>query len=142
MPICRRSVLLVTLIAVATPAACATGGGTGPASVDPEVLATLRSADSVAVMVSLVDPDVEGRGDALRAAIAGMQDAVLGSLDPGDFRVRRRFTSVPALALILTTEAALMALADHRYVQRVGLDASGGGGPGPGQATSDRGGRP
>lgn len=105
-------------------AGCASAMRTEPVPIDPRVLEQVRSADSVDVVVVLVTPPSYYRRntDRLRSDIRGMQDDVVGRLEPGTFRVRRRFASVPAMTLTVSSEATVRTLALLRHVARVRLD--------------------
>ena len=112
--------------------ACASATRARPAPIDPHVLETVRSADSVGVVVVLATPPSYYRGDSgrLRNDIRGMQDAVLDALEPGAFRVRHRFQSIPAMTLVVFDESTIRALALRKQVERIDFDdGSGDGGP-------------
>jgi hypothetical protein len=78
-------------------------------------------------MIALADPaavdPAAGHQDA--AVIGRMQDSVLSVVDTTEFRLRVRYTAVPALAGTVMSAAALRALASHRYVKRIDLDLGG-----------------
>ena len=120
-----------TLAGALAVGACASATRAQPAPIDPRVLETVRAADSVGVVVVLVTPPSYYRGDSarLRADIRGLQDAVLGALEPGAYRVQQRFLSVPAMTLVVYDEATVRTLALRQQVERVGFDDGSGGGP-------------
>lgn len=114
----------LALMGAVLAAGCASSMRTEPVPIDPQVLEQVRSADSVDVVVVLVTPSSYYQRDTgrLRNDIRGMQDDVVGRLEPGTFRVRRRFTSVPAMTLTVFSEETLRTLALLRHVARVRLD--------------------
>jgi hypothetical protein len=95
----------------------------------PEVLAALRATGEAPVVVALVEPsgypDPGADRQRIRAEIARMQEEVLQSLDPAEYRDRHRFESVPAMAGTLLSERALRTLLSHPHVRRVDLDPGG-----------------
>lgn len=121
------------------PAIIALSFGAGPACqavtptddlpLDPEVRSILRAEGEVNVVIVLVDPP--GYGDPLadqeriRADIARMQGEVVEALGPANYRDRRRFVSVPAMAGALLTERGLDLLLAHSLVRRVDRDLEG-----------------
>lgn len=114
----------LALMGAVLAAGCASSMRTEPVPIDPRVLEQVRSADSVDVVVVLVTPSsyYQRDTDRLRNDIRGMQDDVVDRLEPGTFRVRRRFTSVPAMTLTVFSEETLRTLALLRHVARVRLD--------------------
>jgi hypothetical protein len=95
-----------------------------------DVLAAVREHGQAAVMIALVAPasaSDPARAQATRAEIARMQDSVIAALDPTDFRVGTRYTSVPALAGVLLSERGLQRVRAHPLVLRVSLDTGGSG---------------
>lgn len=93
-----------------------------------DVLSAIRENGRAPVMIALVTP--AGAADAAnpqatRAEIARMQDEVIAALDPADFRVGARYTSVPALAGLLLSERGLRRLLAHPFVVRISLDSGG-----------------
>lgn len=100
------------------------------AAIAPEIRRALRMHGEAQVVVALVTPpgydDPHADRNRLRAEIARMQREVLASLEPGDYRSRHLFESVPAMAGTLLSERGLTALLSHSHVRRVDLDAQGG----------------
>lgn len=100
------------------------------ATVSPAVLEAVRAQGRAEVLVALEPPagyEEGGTQDAaLRAAIASTQDDVLESVGV-EFRLRHRFTAVPALAGTVLTERGVALLSGHPRVVRVDLDEGGGG---------------
>jgi hypothetical protein len=95
-----------------------------------DVLAAVREQGQAAVMIALVAPasaSDPARAEATRAEIARMQDSVIAALDPADFRVGARYTSVPALAGVLFSERGFRRVRAHRFVLGVTLDTGGSG---------------
>ncbi len=93
-----------------------------------DVLAAVREHGKAAVIIALVTP--AGAGDpanaqATRAEIARMQEDVIAAVDPTDFRVGTRYTSVPALAGVLFSERGLRRVRAHPFVLGVTLDTGG-----------------
>jgi hypothetical protein len=99
--------------------------------VEPNVLTMIRAHGKAAVMIALTAPpgfgDPAADRERVHADIARMQAEVLAALDTVDFRARRTFSSIPAMAGTLHTEVGLQTLLAHRHVRRVDLDPSGGG---------------
>lgn len=132
MPRAATVLLWTAALTGAALAGCASAHHAGPATIDAGVLEAVRGRDSVSVMVILAMPTGEDDAGASRSAeIAAMQDAVLQGLEPGQYRVGRRFESVPALTLTVYDEAAIHALSRHEHVRRIGLDEGGGTGGAP-----------
>lgn len=123
-PILRLPLAAAALVAALGATACASAPRAEPAPIAPEVLERVRSADSVGVVVILVTPSsyYGGNSQRVRSDIAGMQQSVLGALEPGQYRLRERFQSVPAMTLVVYGEPAIRTLALHRHVERIELD--------------------
>ena len=86
---------------------------------------------SVSVMIMLhVPPSMQDKPTdtvGAREEIARLQDEVLASLEPSDFRLSIRYENVPALAGRLYS-SGLAKLEKHPRIQRVDADVGGGGG--------------
>jgi hypothetical protein len=81
--------------------------------VHPDVMTALRAEGQASVMIALADPVAvdPAAGDQDAAEIGRMQDSVLSVVDTTEFRLRVRYTAVPALAGTVMSAAALRALA-------------------------------
>jgi hypothetical protein len=101
------------------------------AAVAPDVRSALRTHGEAHVVVALVSPlgydDPLADRNRVRAEIARLQQEVLASLDPRDYRSRHLLESVPAMSGTLLSERGLSTLLSHPHVRRVDLDAQGGG---------------
>jgi hypothetical protein len=107
---------------------CRTRGASDPDT--RAVLEALREQGQARVIIALVSPGAEpgaAGAEATRAAIARMQDDVIASLDPADFRPGARYTSVAALAGVLLSERGFRRLRAHPFVSGVSLDTGGSG---------------
>lgn len=125
---------LISIVLVALPLlllACHAGEKADDLSGQADVLRAIRDHGGAAVMIALVHPpgfgDPAADGDEIRREIARMQEDVLAALDSADFRLRQRFTSIPAMAGTLRTEQGLRVLSAHPFVKSVDIDPSGGG---------------
>lgn len=111
------------------------GGPPDTAIVAGDVMRALAADGRADVVVSLAPPagydDGAAADTVMRAAIARLQDDVLAALQPSDFRLRRRFESIPALAGTVLTGDGIRILAGHPRVVRVDLEVGGGGGGTP-----------
>lgn len=93
--------------------------------VSARAMATARAEGTVRVLVSLQRPAAASPGTLRRAEVAALTDAVLERLPgAGHVVVRRRFATVPAIALEVDV-AALRQLAADPLVARVDVDAPG-----------------
>jgi hypothetical protein len=90
------------------------------------VQSTLRAHGAAHVLVALTEPAGD-RSSERTVTIARIQREVLADVEPAGFRHRQLFAAVPAIAGTVLSEKALQALAVHRLVRRVDLDAGGGG---------------
>ena len=97
--------------------------------VEADVVEAVRQTRSASVIVSLTPPAGYGEEgadiEAMKPAIARLQDEVLAALDPADYQSRIRFDALPALALTILAERALVALERHPLVIAVRLDLGG-----------------
>ncbi|HUG42272.1 MAG TPA: S8 family serine peptidase [Longimicrobiales bacterium] len=120
--------------------ACDAPRGTGPAEEDPMarvgpgVAAALGEEPGARVMVAL-DPAAlaGGRGAAvdparLQREVGALVDGVLDRVGTEGLVVSRRYAAVPALALVVRSDAALARLAADPAVLRIDLDVGGTGG--------------
>jgi hypothetical protein len=99
-------------------------------SVGREVIEALEKSDAVSVVVMLAKPPAMSGGGAdpilVRREIAQLQDKVLATLTPSEFRLSMRYANVPAFAGLLFPAGLEKLGADPRVV-RVDLDPSGAG---------------
>ncbi|MFT5195345.1 MAG: subtilisin family serine protease, partial [Candidatus Promineifilaceae bacterium] len=98
------------------------------------VAETLRDEGEVIVVIALVESTAlqsrQMRQSDLtdfRREVATIQNTVLSSLDPTDFRVRHQYQAVPALSGKLFTEDGLIKLAQNPNVRKIDLDVGGSG---------------
>ena len=88
----------------------------------------LQARQEVPVMIALSEPPALGAAhidlDDVRSEVASIQDAVLSTLEPFDFRLKFRYEAVPALAGQVT-QAGLNKLVAHPDVRRIDLDVGG-----------------
>ena len=115
------SLRVVTLV-LAFAAACRTPTPVSDTTLGAGVREALATGGEVDVMVALAT-----EAGATTAAIARDQDAVLSTLDSADFRLRQRFTAVPAFSGTLRTTRGLDRLLAHPLVRRVDRDVGGSG---------------
>jgi hypothetical protein len=125
---------LISSVSVALPLlllACHAGEESDDLYGQADVLTAIRAHGGAAVMIALVHPpgfgDPAADAGEIRREIARMQEGVLTALDTADFRLRQKFTSIPAMAGTLRTEQGLRVLSAHPFVHSVDLDPSGGG---------------
>jgi hypothetical protein len=99
------------------------------------VMEILKTRGEAAVIITLAEPPSMRTPQidlpTLRSEITSLQDQVLSTLDPSDFRLKLRYQAVPALAGI-ATEAGLAKLAANPNVVRIDLDVGGTGSLGGG----------
>jgi len=99
-------------------------------TVSYEVLEAVEAGEAVYVVVMLTEPSVTNhdRTDLviMRREIAQLQDKVLASLTPSEFRLSIRYANIPAFTGILFP-AGIEKLRADRSVVRVDLDTSGAG---------------
>lgn len=100
-------------------------GGSGDSKVRPEVLEALNQQADAPVIVSLREPVALKATPleitAVRRQVAALQDHVLSSLAPGEFRLTYRYEATPALAGSVSP-SGLIKLASHPDVVAVSLD--------------------
>jgi len=99
----------------------------GQPRVAAEVVGVLARQERVRVVVAFATPPASGgaaAGEERRLRIAATGDRILRAVGETDFRVRRRFASVRALAGDVTSEG-LERLLERREVLRIDLDAPG-----------------
>jgi len=93
----------------------------------PGVREALAGSGAADVIVALASDSVAQDPASARTSVAGLQDAVLATLDSTDFRLRQRYDAVPAFAGTVRSLRALDRLLAHPLVRRVDLDPGGGG---------------
>ncbi len=93
------------------------------------VIESISLDRGAAIMVALEEPAMISKSPAsrerFRQEISQLQEEVLSGLDPGDFELRLRFQSVPALAGRVFTAAGLARLTANPRVVRIDLDVGG-----------------
>jgi subtilisin family serine protease len=115
----------------AVPLAMAQGGGPGKGQekIGKGVLEAARTPQGANVIIALVQPSESRRAKprlpALRAEIAAIQRDVLSRVNASEYRGRRTYTAVPALAGKVLTESGLAKLAAHPHVKKIDLDVGG-----------------
>lgn len=124
-----RVVLALTLAAASLSVGRTLPGfAAASAKVGPGVLEAVR-AGGAQVVIALAEPAVFSAAPTalpqVRAAVAAVQDSVLGAMKAADYQPRLRYQAVPALAGTVLTEAGLNQLAAHPSVIRIDLDAGG-----------------
>jgi subtilisin family serine protease len=111
--------------ATAVPDVALALGGQPALKIGTDVLQALQRGETPAVMVAL-DARAPGNDLAqLRSAVASAQNGALQGVRDDEFRVKRRFVAVPAVAGVARSAAALQRIAAHPQVRRIDLDGGG-----------------
>ncbi|MEE8386801.1 MAG: IPTL-CTERM sorting domain-containing protein [Dehalococcoidia bacterium] len=124
-------VAVALVLAGAVPLAMAQGGepGGGQEKIGKGVLEAARKPQGANVVIALAHPAESKRAKPrlreLRAEIAVMQRDVLSGVNAFEYRARRTYTAVPALAGKVLTESGLAKLAAHPHVRKIDLDVGG-----------------
>jgi subtilisin family serine protease len=99
------------------------------AKIGPGVIEALRAEGEAMVIVALVaPPSLQARQinlPRLRQGVSTLQNGALSVLNAGEFRTKYKYSTVPALAGTLSSEAGLLKLAAHPNVARIDLDMGG-----------------
>jgi hypothetical protein len=125
----RTAVAALLAIGLTAAVGCRNLARSGELELNDEVLRAIHAYGAAPVLVILrtsLGNDEEANEEALRAEIARVQDQVLASVDLADFRLRHRFTTVPALSGTVLSERGLRALSTHPLVDRLDLEEGGG----------------
>lgn len=96
----------------------------GRAVVGDEVRTRLAGGGRARVMVFLASPDAQGSLEESKRSVAKAQATLLKALDTKEFELKRRFETVPAVAIEITA-SALRKIEAISSVVRVDLDEGG-----------------